>query len=373
MESVGIITMHRVLNYGSVLQTWATQEVVKSLGFIPEIIDYQYPNVYQSHGRKKKRLLIVVRFFLQSFRGFPLKKKQRQFCEFIEKNLNLSAYYPTRESLFAAQMGYDVYMVGSDQVWNVNHTRCDDAFFLSFARQGHRKVSYASSFAMDSIPNEMKDRVKSLLLGFDHLSVRESNGAALIKELTERKAEICLDPTLLLELEDYNVLTKQSSLRISEPYILVYILKYAYDPYPYVARFIDEAHRQTGLKVVCIDFSARFSLKAKNVEYLHDSVSPADFVNLFSHAAMVITTSFHGTAFAVNFEKPLYSILNPKQSDDRMKSLLEQCDLHDCYVYKNSEFPDFVKHLSYDMHRSKLSVLRKESIEYLKLSLKTDL
>ena len=277
--------------------------------------------------------------------------------------------YETKEKLHSTPPVYDLYLVGSDQVWNYDYIKDDTSFFLSFVRQGE-KMSYASSFSKNVLSNENKQKLKFLLKDFKALSVRESNGVKIIDELFPNKCYLSLDPTLLLNKEDYTPLIKQSQIAIKESFILVYILNYAFNPYPYATKFIEKAAKDTGFKVVCLDFSSRQNLKVKNMVHLHDSVGPCEFLWLFANASLIITTSFHGTAFAINFEKPFYSIVNNENSgDDRMKSLIEQCEVTDRMIRIEEMIDNINTKINKESIRQKLNILRKDSYDYLRTNI----
>ena len=371
MKSVGILTMHKVINYGSALQAYATQQTIEKLGYKAELIDYIYPNVQHKKKHRKNRIKQVLQFFLHLLQGFPYKHKLESFQRFWEHNFKLSTQtYNSSKELADNPPTYDIYVAGSDQIWNPRHIVGDSTFLLSFVPEGKKCISYASSFAQSSIDEDSSLSVSKNLKRLSTISVREKNGAKIIKELLNREANVCLDPTLLLKQEDYSFLEKQSSIHIDEPYILVYILQYAYNPYPYATQFIKEAHKQTGMKVVCLDFSAKQRLGIKNMTHLHDSVGPNEFVYLFTHAAMVITTSFHGTAFALNFGKSVYSLVNDKStSDDRMKSLLDLCGVSERAIRMNSDMPKFTTSIDKVLISQNLGELREESMNYLKENL----
>ncbi len=368
MKTIGIITMHKVLNYGSALQAWATQEYLNKIGFQATLIDYIYPN--KEHLKNKIPIwLKIIRFIKNLKEGFPLEKKKKRFNSFWDKNYQLSQLYETKEKLHSTPPVYDLYLVGSDQVWNYDYIKDDTSFFLSFVRQGE-KMSYASSFSKNVLSNENKQKLKFLLKDFKALSVRESNGVKIIDELFPNKCYLSLDPTLLLNKEDYTPLIKQSQIAIKESFILVYILNYAFNPYPYATKFIEKAAKDTGFKVVCLDFSSRQNLKVKNMVHLHDSVGPCEFLWLFANASLIITTSFHGTAFAINFEKPFYSIVNNENSgDDRMKSLIEQCEVTDRMIRIEEMIDNINTKINKESIRQKLNILRKDSYDYLRTNI----
>lgn len=371
MKRVGIITMHRVVNYGSALQAWATQKVITQLGYSATIIDYVYPN--REHIKKKKLkeyIMFFFRYCMHFLQGFPQAKKKKAFVDFWKKNYHLTITYHTANEIRVNPPDFDIYLAGSDQIWNPIHIKNDDNFLLGFVPIGKKCISYASSFAQKQLDEKSALIVKRCLPQFSHISVRENNGASIVASLLHKKAEVCLDPTLLLSHKDYCFLEKQSKIKIDRPFMLVYILQYAYNPYPYATEFIREAYKQTGLHIVCLDFSAKQHLGIKDVIYLRDSVGPAEFVYLFANASLVITTSFHGTAFSLNFEKPFYSILNDKSSDDdRMKSLIDNCGVSERGIIKNSAIGNIDMSINKQQISSSLEKLRVKSMVYLRNAL----
>ena len=363
---VGIITMHKVLNYGSALQAYATQYVLVKLGVSCEIIDYIYPNEYH---KKKRSIIAVLRSFLfELISGFAQKRKQKLFDTFFKDYFKLSERsYNSPAEIIANPPVYDTYLAGSDQIWNIRHTNCDKVFFLSFAPKDVKKISYASSFGKIAANDDFLKQITNDLTDFSALSVREQNGKQIIKNLIKKEAPVCLDPTLLLNKNEWGRLVQQSGLKIDKPFALVYILKYAYDPYPFATDFIRKVHEATGLHLVLLCFSASQRLGIKDATYLYDGVSPCDFLYLFKNASLVITTSFHGTAFALNFERPFYSILDDNVTfDDRIYSLLQEVGAEDRVVKLNSKVSDISTEMDYERISANLQEKRVDSFEYLR-------
>lgn len=339
MKTVGVITMHKVLNYGSALQAWATSQTLNSLGYEAVLVDYIYPNRQHDRYPKWKQCATRIKNLLL---GDYWEKKRKLFETFWAKNFTLTSPYHSEQSLRINPPECDIYMAGSDQVWNQNFTRGDASFLLGFAPDSKPKIAYASSFSDNSLTNEQSNFVCGYLKRFDAISVREKNAADIVKQLLHHNVEICLDPTLLLSEQDYAPLIAQSQMHVDVPYLLVYVLNYAFDPYPYVSRLIEKIAKERNLHVVCIDFSRRQRLRIKHT-HLHDAISPCDFLWLFAHADFIVTTSFHGTAFAMNFHKPFCSVVNDVETgDDRMVNLLHQCGADSRIVRKNTlPYPAF--------------------------------
>lgn len=368
MKTVGIVTMHCVVNHGSALQAWATQEVIRRLGYDARIIDYHYPN--EVHPKHRNLIKSFLQFFLHLLQGFPQYKKRRYYEKFWKEHFKLTDPYKSKASIMKNPPLFDIYVAGSDQIWNPQHTNGDGTYFLDFVPLGKKKISYASSFSQSSLDSDFERKVAYWLKSFDAISVREKNGVHIIDRFLPGKAVVTLDPSLLLTQQDYEVLVNKSRLKIEEPYILVYCLKYMYNPYPYITHLIEEASRQTGFRIVCVDFTSLQKIHAPLVYNFHDGLGPSDFLWLFSHAKMVITTSFHGTAFALNFGKSVYSVIKDKEfGDDRMKSLLELCGVPERVIPLGTKNVEFATSIDNEKIQKNLNNLRAFSIAFLKSNL----
>lgn len=158
--------------------------------------------------------------------------------------------------MFGKAPSFDAYMTGSDQVWNCKFTKGDTNFLLKFAPKDSPRLSYGASFASPSIPKEYEHIFKEELPKYSSILVREHSGVDIVKNLIGKNAEVVCDPTLLLTKTDYHVLATKSKLFIPEPFILVYILDYMYNPYPKVYDIIRKVKKELGLKVVYIGTDA---------------------------------------------------------------------------------------------------------------------
>ena len=143
MKTAGILTMHKVRNYGSALQAWATQDVIRKLGNDSYLIDNIYPNDYHKSFHKREVIKDVMRYCLHLYLGFPLKKKKKAFEIFWDKHFRLSPCYRSRNEIKCNPPQYDIYVAGSDQTWNPSHIHEASTFFLDFVPQGKKKVRYA--------------------------------------------------------------------------------------------------------------------------------------------------------------------------------------------------------------------------------------
>lgn len=320
---VGIITMHRVLNFGSALQAYALQQKIIDLGYGCEIIDYDFPPKHHKDKCFRNHLRKIYAFLRAMIMGFPNKKKVKRFNNFYEKHYKLSSKKYTKDSIKENPPQYDVYITGSDQVWNPKHIGSDTNFLLSFVPKGRHKISYASSFATSSIPESYKSQYENYLKEYDLISVRESSGVKLVKDLCAKDAQVCVDPVFLLSRDKWDQIAEESTVSCKEKYILVYALYYMFDPYPELMNIINHVQKILGYKVVYLNGRKEDAFRP-NSKVLK-SEGPADFVQLIKNAEIVITTSFHGVAFSLIYNKPLMAIVRNNDTDDNRITSLMQC------------------------------------------------
>lgn len=366
MKKIGIITMHRVQNYGSALQAYALQAYISKLGYDAELIDYIYPNAtHKKHIPLKKRirhLLFKLAFCL------PLSRKAKRFARFYSTYYKCSdRQFATPDSLMAYDYPYDALVTGSDQVWNPLHVLSDTVFFLPFARPHTPTIAYAPSFSVASIAEQYTEAIRPHLERYDHLSVRERSGQSIVRALIHRDADIVCDPTLLLTKEEWGALAAQSDYAIDGPYILVYILNYAYNPYPEINAIIAEVQQRLRLPLILLDAPV-LDMKFDNARFVKDA-GPLEFLRLIQHASFVITTSFHGTAFALNFGVPFYSVIRDRSGfDTRMVDLIDTVGADRAIVYDQPI--DRPLAMDYTTTANAVDALRHHSQEFLRDSLK---
>ncbi len=361
---IGILTMHRVKNYGSALQAYALQQILFMLGKENEIIDYVYPN----ERHIKIPFLRKIIFLLKCRMYWLIRGKEKHEIDkydiFIDKYLKISKkQFRSPISLKYCCSKYDIYMTGSDQVWNNRWLNGDNSFFFPFINGKKKiKVSYAASFGSIITSDKNISKWINQIIDYKNISVREKNGETLIKKYIDRDAEVVLDPTLLLSKNEW--LKNFGNNNYKENYILVYILSYAWNPMPYANDFIEHYAKTLKLPIKIITAPDEIIERHPEWELLED-VGPIEFINLFANANLVITSSFHGTAFAVNFEVPFYSILeNENPKDDRQLSLLKLLDLQNRGVVIGSPFPNLVD-INWKNTRKLLETEREKCIKYI--------
>lgn len=371
---IGIITIHKINNYGSVLQAYALQKACELLGYEAEIIDYNFPN--KAHENNKfyvhlnsqpnEPLWIKILFTLDLVRQHKgIKAFVRNYQHLSEKQ------YDSPEELKTNAPKYDVYITGSDQLWNPHHCNGDPAFMLHFAPDSALKISYAASIGINKLPKDLYPLYKVLLSRYTYISVRENSGVNVIKDITGKDASVVLDPTLLLNRNQWNEIALPKR-KFKNKYVLCYFLNYTFNAFPYVDELSQYIHKQTGYEIVRVARPPR-CLGAPHTHY-EVGASPEEFLALIRDAEMVLTTSFHGTAFAVNYGKPVFTIVHDcKTSDSRQVSLMHILGLDDQVLTIKDPMPEKSR-FCYDVKlaQAQLEELRKSSMAYLKKAISNE-
>lgn len=372
---IGIVTILKVNNYGAELQAYATQAVLKKLGWDAEIIDYLFyknpdfkktkrskPLFPMGLTKKAKEFLYPILDRMKSKQeGEASRLRKSRFAEFHRQNTSLSRTYKTIDDLYSDSLDYDVYMVGSDQVWNPGIYSSIEPYFLTFAPKGKKRISYASSFGVSEIPLVAQPFYKNCLNQMDAISVRENNAVGMIERLSGRKACWVLDPTLLLTAHDWKQVAS-TQYEEKKDYVLIYELT----PCPYIAELAKHIAQKWGLRIVRICKNAAIEDKDERIENVIDA-GPAEFLELFEKAAYVVTNSFHGTAFSVNFSKPFYTVIpKRKNNNSRQQSLLGMLGLEDRMILENSPFPNLEVPIDYGKVNTLLNGQRSKSVEFLR-------
>lgn len=313
---IGIITFHNGSNYGAALQAFALQQVYKKDGNECYIINYKNRFIMQGLDTVRWGLSLhnVYYSLIDILNYRDNRKKIANFYAFFEKYYCLTPLLD-RDELKNEQLNFDMFVSGSDQIWNpLLSGTVDDIYFGKICNITD-KISYASSFGSYKFDNaEWNKKIENLLKDYRQISVRE-NANLIKKELGLTVQEVC-DPTLLLSKDEW-----KSALNIKESNEK-YILVYALCDFKHVMEIACKIAEQKNLK---IKFIGKLLKKYKYTYYCTD-IGPKEFVELFYNATFVVTNSFHGTAFSVNFKKQFYSVIHPS-SPERANSFLKRINL----------------------------------------------
>lgn len=362
---VGILTFHCAHNYGAVLQCYALQETLKQMGHDVEVIDYrpQYLltpyNIFNKHRILSKNPILVIKHCIREMFILAVRlRRYNAFNKFIVDRLNLS--HPIIKHDIPDS--YDAYIMGSDQIWNYKITKGFDPTYFGYFdfQKGKKKyISYAASMETKLLDDRSTNFYLDALNNFDALSVRETRLAELLQPLTTKKIETVLDPTLLADRGIWNRIALQPSIK--RKYVLVYQVRYNKN----TLRIAHNIANQ--IDAIVIEITA-YPTTHFNKNSLQVS-SPEEFLGLVKHAACVVTTSFHGTAFSIIFNRPFYCIQLEDEGDTRAQSLLKSINLCDRMI-KSNESPKFTKIDYNDEINKRIFQLRENSLNYLKNNIK---
>lgn len=360
---VALFTIFRVPNFGSVLQAYATQHILEQLGHECVVIDY-----YKAKSLREKIRTAFSLYKIACKLGFkPQFRKPGQLDKFIKMNIHLSKRYEGVESLKKIDwQSYDAVIVGSDQVWNARYHGKDNIYLLQYVDGNVNCYSLASSFALKEIPEDYKSEYQKALSKFKAISVRESNGVTLIESLQiGKRAQLVLDPTLWLNSTEWMLQFQTNKPGLKAPYILLYMWTYAFEPRPYIYKVLQYwQNKLGGCKVIALEGSPKEKDCGMKISDEADSTIP-EFMSLFANASLIVTSSFHGTAFALNFGRPLISIVPDANGDDRQSSLLKSVGAENSIVHINDVPSEINPYYDNNKVENSLEQLRKESIQWI--------
>ena len=381
MKKIGIITIVNVNNYGAELQAFATLKKLQMMGYDAEIINYLYYKDWRYIDSKlsqpfnpmsvKEKIIYFTKYRVASFilnKILPLicgnvKRRIANFNSFHQHNTHFSKLYKSMKDLYTNTPIYDVYMVGSDQVWNPNASSSIEPYFLTFAPHNALTISYASSFGVSKIEdNNIVNRIKDGLSSVKKISVRESSGVKLVKEITGRTAQLVCDPTLLLNKSEWQMFMKPVN-NMPQHYVLIYQLSQS----DTIVKLAIKIGQEKKIPVYRICKRAFKVEKDKGVVNLLDA-GPSEFLYLIANASFIITNSFHGTAFSINFGIPFYTVVSAKKKNNgRMESLLNYAGLEQRMIKDDVDIMKLpIVGYNIDTAQLKIELLRQNSEKFLK-------
>ena len=377
-KKIGILTQPLTNNYGGILQNYALHKVLKQNNLHPCTINRQFPPA-------SKRILFasvlkraIDKYILRKdvvVRVWETKKEEavinQHFNRFIDENINTtSPIYCNLDSHLIKKYACNAYIVGSDQVWRPQYSPCITNYFFDFLdrQQNVKKIAYAVSFGVDNweFTVEQTEECSNLAKQFDAISVREDSAIDLCKQHFEVEATHVLDPTMLLTKEDYIHLTELDNTPKKENILFSYTLDKSDDK----ISFIRQIAKKYKLQSVSGMPSNSFALK-KSKKDLSDCIFPSitEWIAGFRDARFVVTDSFHGTVFAILFNKPFVVFANEKRGNARMNSLLKMFNLEDRLV-TSTDFDSNLFELNYSGINNILEKERDKSITFLLNALK---
>lgn len=309
MKRIAIHTIIDYVNYGNRLQNYAAQEILKSLGYeVESIINYPTKPIEKGLAFTLKRIvnalkLSPVTLFSKAWEKIADRKKRplyeacqrakaKSFKAFSDKYI-VESNFTLRLNNIPENLNerYDFVVVGSDQIWNPNIRYGSPLDFLSYVSR-EKRIALAPSFGVSVIPDKFKERYSNYLNDMAFLSVREEKGAELIQALCGRKAEVLVDPTLVLKSEDWLKIATPANNKPNKKYLLTYFIGAVSNK------------RLAVLKKMAADNQ----LELVMMNSLHDTdrydADPAEFLDYIRSAALVCTDSFHCIIFSMHFKSP---------------------------------------------------------------------
>lgn len=316
-KKIGVCTIHSTFNYGALLQAYATVQYLNSIGHNVELVNYvnkyiddQLKISYKQDGKAIGYLKTFIRnvfFGRLKYAGMALKNVD-QLCPYS------SIKYRDIKEFENAK--YDILVSGSDQVWNPNVTGEFDPFFFLLRGQAKKRVSIASSLGSYKIKEKDIPFLQEALSNYDYISVREKFAKDQLQQFVKKEIKILMDPTFLLDknfwINNFAIKSKYSNK--TQPYILTYFAGGNKEKH---RKIIREYKEKTGLPVWTIQYS-NYTWKESSKKILGASIE--DFVALIANADLVITDSFHGTAFSLNLERNFISLTN--ENPVRVRAIL---------------------------------------------------
>lgn len=358
------ITCHEVYNYGASLQEYALLRYLKDLGHDAETIHYKpdylsnHFNLWRISNEKYEKNIILKSIYLAlklPERLISLKRK-RSFDAFSASFIpSTKKLYRTNEELKKNVPEADAYICGSDQIWNsFFQNGKDPSFYLDFAPNDKLKLSYAASFAIDKLEDNIKGFVKEKVSRLDHVAVRESSGKNILIDLGFDQVTQVLDPVFLVEKEKWSQLSDGTSEKNK------YIFIYDFDSNPLIKKFATRLKHKYGWDLISVN---------QNIDYADQNYffeGPQKFLSLVENAEFVISNSFHAVAYSIIFQKKFVVFNRTYKINTRMRDLLGSIDQSELLMIDEETVNNFdLNAIDYSKSVEKLKVLVERSKNYL--------
>lgn len=357
------ITCHNVYNHGAALQEFALISYLKSQGHDVSTINYQPPYLADNYrilgvpsSKWKTNILKRGIYILSKLpKHFGNRKRYKAFDNFSKTYIpETSQVFTNNKELKNYQFDDEAFICGSDQIWNtLFENGRDPAFYLDFVPQDRLRISYAASFATESIYDGYENFVKEKITNIDYVSVRESSGIEILNQLGIQGCTRVLDPVFLLD-RDYWRSTFIESTKLNENYILIY----DFDSNEKLKSFAIKQAREHGYKIFALNKNITFA------DRVYWDCGPEKFLSLMNNAQLVLCNSFHAVAFSLIFQRQFVVYNRNIGINTRMKDLLDTLDLSD---RMSDLYTD--NFIDYTIVNSKIEKLKNQSKDFLKNSL----
>ena len=370
-------------NYGTSLQSYATLKKIQELGYECEVIQYKKQlslfrklwlivQMFRIGGWHDKLLVVKAKINTKLHKKYAknMAVRTQAVNHYKEEKLKpLFKEYDGFENLHKGSLNYAAVLVGSDQLLTPL-SLYSKYYNLLFVDDSVPKIAYAASFGVSRIPSIQEKQTGEYLNRFDFIGVREAQGKKIVETLSQNKAQVVCDPTLLLTRDEWAEEIENSTAKTAEPYIFCYFL----GTNPETRKAVNELKQKTRLKIITIRHMDEY---VEDDEQFGDEapydVSPNDFVKYISEAQYVCTDSFHCSVFAILFQRQFmtfyrYSAQNKESRNSRIDSLLGLLGLKN-RLFNGNNLDAIQQPISYTEVENKIKSLRQESLQFLKNAL----
>lgn len=373
MKKIGIVTSARELNYGAILQAYALQIKIAEFGYDTCLLWWRNQKKTNHDIRIRKLLGMVFKYVRypqivkQSFQiygnsfGKVISERSKSLYQIFEAkylNINFLTYSQMRRYAYSSEC--IAIVAGSDQIWNSCAVYVDPFYYLRFA-PAYKRIAYAPSLGKSYIPDYNKKIMKKFINDFLVISVRENSGKKLLEKLVKKHITVVLDPSLLLKAKDWEKI--EGNVILPDKYLLLYFLD---EPNIHCFEQLNRIIEESGLPVLALPYRFPLFDRISNINYI--DAGPSEFLTLIHNAEVVLTDSFHGTVFSINFNKNFYTFNRQYGSNQsqasRIVDLLNLLGLPEHFI-KSEGCIKWDAYIDYNKTNKKLEILREKSEKYL--------
>lgn len=364
---ISLITMHYVHNYGSVLQTFATQFLFKRAGYEIETVDYIRENCKKENKAAEYREKLKKRNIIWSFpiinslillrHKLQIHRLENIFGRFVREHIHLSKPYETADDLMNDPPIADIYCTGSDQMWNsIWNAGILPEYFLAYAPEGKKRVAFATSFGRTELDKNELEITKAFIQKYDAISVREKSALSLLEQMGYSSGVHILDPTLIMSADEW-----ESQLDIPSQKGTRYVLIYGLNNNVELEKFALKIAKDNALRLINISRSPRAYFRPGKVVRFP---RVEEFLSLIKNADYIVTDSFHGTIFSLNFGKQVF-VFYPDRFSTRLQSILSLTGQEQRVVNDSNQDWQTIKPIDYSRVNDILENERKKALRFI--------
>lgn len=385
-KMVGLAIVTYKDNFGSALQSYATQKAVQKLGFSTEVLQIsgvhkqiQRKKVFYFLSRlfKKDELMYVLDKALSKFKSdskgnysTDMETRHKVYEKFYKNHFTFADSKKTFSELGEMCGKYSAVLVGSDQLWRPSNI-AGEYFTLEFVPENIKKIAYSTSFGVSVIPALLKKHTKKFLSRIEHISVRENSGKRIVKDLINRDIPVVADPTMLFPIEEWTEIMPENRVAEGD-----YILCYFMGSNPSHREFAKKLKEETGYRIIALLHGSVYIASDEDFpdEKPYD-IGPGEFIDLIKNAKYMVTDSFHGSVFSILNKTPFfafrrYSDDSAFSANDRLHTLLSWTGLSDRMLKGDESVCECIKQdIDFDDVLKRVEKNRELSFEYLKNAL----